>query len=176
VLAGTHPRARVVIRGDGSEKPTLVSTVAARGLRNVTFEPLVPAEQLVDALGNAAVHLVPQLPEGALAAVPSKVFNVLAVGRPVVATAHPGTPLALLAEETPAVRVVPPGDVTAFAGAVADLLDDPARCLELGQAGVDYVRRKATREAAVTAYLELLGLPAPDRPAGREEDLPRLPS
>ena len=74
------------------------------------------------------------------------------------------------------VRVVPPGDVTAFAGAVADLLDDPARCLELGQAGVDYVRRKATREAAVTAYLELLGLPAPDRSDGRAEDHPRLPS
>ncbi len=149
-------KGRVVIRGEGSEKAALVRAVAARGLGNVSFEDLVDADRLPEALAAAAVHVVPQFPEGAAAAVPSKVFNILAVGRPVVVTAAPGTPLADLAEQTSAVRVVSPGDVDALAAEVIALLGDPARSLDLGRLAVDHVRRHPTRAAAVEAYLDLL--------------------
>lgn len=127
-LAATDPDARVVIRGDGSERRSLEDEARRWALTNVVFEEFVPGDRLVDGLAEGRVHVVPQLPEGAEFAVPSKVVNILAVGRPVVVTADEGTPLAALAAECGAVVRVGPGDPTSFAQAVSELLalDDDA--------------------------------------------------
>lgn len=122
VLAVDQPTARVVIRGNGSERRSLEAEANRRGLANVDFQDFVPVERLVEGLAEGRVHVVPQLPEGAAFAVPSKVVNILAIGRPVVVTAEESTPLAALANECDAVLRVPSGDAAAFAAAVMDVL------------------------------------------------------
>lgn len=121
-LAAIDPAANVVIRGDGPEREALASEAVRRRLRNVVFEDFVPSRRLVEGLVEGRVHVVPQLPEGAKFAVPSKVVNILAVGRPVVVTAERGTPLGLLAEDCDAVFRVDPGDVVSLAKEVAAVL------------------------------------------------------
>jgi glycosyltransferase involved in cell wall biosynthesis len=71
----------------------------------------------------------------------------MAAGVPVVAGAQ-GGPLEILRDSEDG-RLVPPGDPIALAGAVADLLADPAARLRLARAA----RVKVEAEYAQPAYL-----------------------
>jgi len=108
-----------VVCGEGPNRARLEAS--ARGLTNIRFHDLQPRERLNDLLGLAMVHLLPQLASAADLVLPSKLANMLASGRPVVATAKPGTGLA--DEVTGCGLVTPPGDVAAFAGAIETLID-----------------------------------------------------
>lgn len=119
-----------VIAGEGSALRDLRDRAA--GLDNLVFAPLQPLDALSDLLSIADVHLLPQLAGAADLVLPSKLTNMLASGRPVVATTLPGT--ALAQEVAGAGIVTPPGDAAAMAGAIAALLDDTDRRHAMGQA------------------------------------------
>lgn len=125
ILDRTRPDIAVVIRGVGGEREALARTVRERGLGNVRFDDLVPADRLNDGLAGATLYLVPQDPQAADCAVPSKVFNIMAAGRSFVATAEEGSSLWQLQRASDAFLCVPPGDAQAFAEAVLRLVDDP---------------------------------------------------
>lgn len=117
------------ICGSGPHRDRLVA--AAVGLTNVRFFDLQPVARLSDLLGIATVHLLPQIAGAADLVLPSKLTNILASGRPVVATAEAGTGLAQEVEGCGVITA--PGDTGAFASAIIDLIDDPLRCAMLGR-------------------------------------------
>lgn len=131
-LAGRSDLA-FVICGEGPFLPELKRL--AQGLDNVQFHPLQPRDRLSDLMGLASIHLLPQIAGAADLVLPSKLTNMLASGRPVLATAAPGT--ALADEVTGCGEITPPGDADAFARALAALLDAPARAAALGLAARD---------------------------------------
>ena len=135
-----------VICGNGPDRARLESLAA--DLPNVCFHDLQPRERLADVLGLASVHLLPQIAGIADLVLPSKLANMFASGRPVVATAAPGTGIA--DEVRGAGVVVPPGDAATFAAAIANLLNDPDRRARLGRAA----RIKAERSWARSAILQ----------------------
>ena len=100
ILRAEVPDVRIVLRGDGSEKARLEETAREEGLTHVRFEPLAAREKFAAALADGDVHLVPQDPSGSNYAVPSKIYSILAAGRPFVCTAQPGSGLSDLAQET----------------------------------------------------------------------------
>jgi colanic acid biosynthesis glycosyl transferase WcaI len=155
-LRTLQPQARILIRGEGSQRTELEREVVERGLTNVTFENLVPESELADSLSRAAVHVVPQLPEGAAAAMPSKIYNVLAVGRPIVASAAENSGIRELARSVEAVRCVPPDDPDAFAMAIRELLNDPVERDRMGRAAIEHTERHRSRHAAAGSYLRRL--------------------
>lgn len=116
---------RVKIQGEGPKRAGLEHDARQRGLTNLDFAGLVPETELADSLRQAAVIVIPQEPQGAAYAVPSKVLNALASGRPVVATALSGSPLADLADQFPTMTVVPPRDGAALAAAVTAAIASP---------------------------------------------------
>ncbi len=129
-----------VICGEGPNRARLEEQ--ARDIGNIQFHSLQPVERLGDLLTTADIHLLPQIAGAADLVLPSKLTNMLASGRPVVATAAPGTGLAM--EVADCGIVTPPGDDTAFAQAIAALADDAARAREYG---VNGQRRAADRWA-----------------------------
>jgi colanic acid biosynthesis glycosyl transferase WcaI len=117
-----HREDRVfVVCGEGPNRAALEQ--AAADLGNIRFHDLQPRERLGQLLGMASVHLMPQLATAADLLLPSKLTNMLASGRPVVATAASGTGLAHEVEGCG--LVTPPGDAEAFAAAIERVLDDP---------------------------------------------------
>src|SRR5690606_21471760 len=93
-----------VICGEGSYRAMLEQRAA--GLANVILKPLQPIDRLNDLLNLATVHLLPQKADAADMVLPSKLTNMLASGRAVVATAYPGTGLAREVEDCGV--IVPP--------------------------------------------------------------------
>ncbi len=119
-----------VICGEGPNRAELERL--ASGLTNVQLHDLQPAEKMGAMLTMADLHLLPQIAGAADLVLPSKLTNMLASGRPVVATTEPGT--GLHAEVDGCGTVTAPGDAPALAAAIAALVDDPTRRARLGEA------------------------------------------
>jgi colanic acid biosynthesis glycosyl transferase WcaI len=111
-----------VICGEGPNRRKLEAL--AQGLGNVQFHDLQPKDRLNDLMGLATIHLLPQVAGAADLVLPSKLANMLASGRPVVATAAEGTGLAR--EVDGCGEAVEPGDAAMFAGAIVRLIEDEA--------------------------------------------------
>ena len=117
----------------GGEGPTKLDFIAAtRGLSQVRHLPLQPSDRLNDWLNLADIHLLPQKAEAADLVLPSKLLGILASGRPVVACSPPGSELSSFVEKAGA--CVPPGDATAFAEALRDLIISPQLRADSGRA------------------------------------------
>lgn len=137
---------QIVLRGAGGNAERLAEWVADAGLDNIEFAPLVPRERLAEGLAAGDIHLVPQDSKIADFAVPSKVFGIMAAGRPFVAASPPGSMLWDLQERSGACVCVPAGDVVALTDAVEALAADPERRADLGRNGRAYaVARHDTR-------------------------------
>jgi colanic acid biosynthesis glycosyl transferase WcaI len=138
-LATRRSDIEIVVRGSGSQAAELMAEIKRLGLANIRMVELQPNEALGTALAAGDIHLVPQRPDAAAFAVPSKVFNIMAVGRPFVATALPDSVLWRLQRQSGAFLCVPPDDPPSFAEAVIRLTDDSRLRQELGRRGREFV-------------------------------------
>jgi len=134
-----------VVCGEGPNRARLEEM--ATGLENIQFHDLQPRERLNDLMGLATIHLLPQLAGAADLVLPSKLTNMLASGRPVVATAAPGTGLAREVEGCGV--IAEPGHVEAFASGIERLVVDSA----LREASALSARRRAEERWAKDAVL-----------------------
>ena len=138
----------LLVCGDGPMRETLMQR--SEGLVNMRFLPLQPLEKLNNLLGMADVHLLPQIAGAADLVLPSKLTNMLASGRPVLATALPDT--ALGQEVDGAGLLVPPGNGVAAAMALERLLDAPEERRALGEEA----RRRALQRWDMSAIITRL--------------------
>jgi colanic acid biosynthesis glycosyl transferase WcaI len=150
------PEVQVIVRGSGNQASVLEEAIAQNALANVRIEELLPDSELNRGLAEGAVHLVPQNPQAADFAMPSKTFNIMAAGRPFVATCGPGSALWRVQREAGAFVCVPPDDAENFTNAVLDLLSDAARRKELGDAGRRHVETHHSRQRVLPQFLRLL--------------------
>jgi len=123
-----------IIGGDGVLKPELEA--ASAGLSNIKFLPLQPLQRLSDWLGMAQIHLLPQNTDAEDLVLPSKLSNMLASGRPVVAVSKHGSEIAKVVAGCG--LVVEPDDETALIAAITSLVDDDVERERLGAAARHY--------------------------------------
>ena len=156
IIRERAPEVRILIRGEGAVRQKLVETAARDNLTNMSFEPLVPKDQVALSMSEGDVHLVPQLPEGQEFAVPSKAFAIMAAGRPFVATAAENSPLEVLTKSTGAGICTVPGNVEMFATEALKLLADPDRRTRMGLAGRRYAEDHVDTDVVMTRLVQLL--------------------
>jgi len=142
-----------VICGEGPNRAELEKLAA--GLGNVQLHDLQPAERMGAMLTMADLHLLPQIAGAADLVLPSKLTNMLASGRPVVATTEPGT--GLYAEVDGCGTVTQPGDAAALAAAVAELAGDPARRATLGEAARARAAERWMKDAIIDRAVAAIG-------------------
>jgi colanic acid biosynthesis glycosyl transferase WcaI len=147
---------RLIIRGDGTQKQNLCDDIRRRDLKCVTVEPLLPRERLSDGLADGLIHIVPQLPDVADFALPSKIFAIMAAARPFVVTARPGSQLFHIADEVGACICVPPLDTEALAHAVESLLDNRGKREVMGKRGRVFVEMNASNHAVLDRLCDII--------------------
>jgi colanic acid biosynthesis glycosyl transferase WcaI len=84
--------------------------------------------------------------------VPSKLYSILAAGRPIVASVDAGTEVARIVERAGAGESVPPDDHAAFTAAVGRLLDNRSGANAMGESGRRFVEDWASPAAVAEAY------------------------
>lgn len=144
-----------VLCGEGATKVRLKE--AFGGLPNVLWLPLQPAERLNELLNLADIHLLPQRADVADLVMPSKLTGMLASGRPILATAHPGTQVAQVVENHG--MVVPPGSPEALLVALKILTDSPVKRKRFGSAARLYAEEYLGFESTMSRFeIELFQL------------------
>lgn len=151
------PRIHFLFCGDGAFRKRLEEACAHA--HNVTMLPLQPLSRLNDLLNAADIHLLPQRASAADLVMPSRLSAMLASGRPVIATADPGTQVAQVVEGRG--LPIPTEDPTALYSAVLLLLEDAALRLRLGrsarQYAVEHLGRQQVLERFERDMLAVLG-------------------
>ncbi len=148
-------RLTIAIVGDGSKRQALEAMVTARGLTSVRFFPYQPKAQLHDSFATADAFLV-SLKRGLEGfIVPSKVYGILAAGRPYIAATDPSSEAAAIVRDGQCGLVAAPGDPAALADAIATMYDHPAATAEMGERA-RRVARQFDRRIAVQMYHDLL--------------------
>jgi glycosyltransferase involved in cell wall biosynthesis len=149
-----RPETRFLIVGDGVGFDDVRRRVQALGLEpHVTMTGF--RRDVPEVMAALDVLVLPSIKSEAVSQV---IPQALAVGTPVVGTTVGGTPEVVREGETG--RLVPPADPRALAGAILELVADPARARAMGRAGQAWVRARYTIDATMarttTVYRELL--------------------
>lgn len=148
-------RIRFAFVGEGAEKESLVARARELRLESVAFHDSVPREEVPALYRAADVCLVPLRAVPLFRSfIPSKMFEILACGRPVLASLE-GEAAEILRESQAAI-VVPPEDVDALVAALLRLAGEPALRSELAGHGRAYVAGHFDRRRLAHRYLELL--------------------
>ena len=141
-------RLHFVFCGDGAFRPQLERMTA--GLGNVSLLPLQPLEKLNELLNAADIHLLPQKEGAAALVMPSKLTGMLASGRPVIATASPGTQVA---DAVSGCGInIAPGDPNALLDAVLALASNATLRRELGLAARLFAEENLGREQVLRRF------------------------
>lgn len=144
----SDPRIHFLFCGDGAFRPRLEELVAHRP--NVTLLPLQPLARLNHLLNAADIHLLPQRASAADLVMPSRLSAMLASGRPVIATAHEGTQVAMVVEGRG--LVVPAEDADALHAAVLLLVEDRGLRLRLGRAAREYAVKHMGKQKVLQQF------------------------
>ena len=143
-IAPTHPAVRLVIAGDGPERPTLVALASELGVADrVDFLGFVDRPRVARLLEQATAVVMPSRFEG----LPLVALEAAWSARPVVAMRAPGLECAVIDGET---ALVVDAEPEALARGLARLLADTDLAQRLGTGG----RARAEREYSIDACAE----------------------
>jgi glycosyltransferase involved in cell wall biosynthesis len=121
----------LVFVGGGAQKSRLETM--ADGLRGVRFLAFRPAAEIPYVLAAADVHVVTVRRGLEGVVVPSKMYGILAAGRPILAVAPRTSDVARIVEEANCGRVADPDDPASVVAAVRELRAKPEALAEMGR-------------------------------------------
>jgi colanic acid biosynthesis glycosyl transferase WcaI len=151
----------IFIIGTGARHAELVALAEQLEVDQVTFLYYQSRGVLPQSLSAADVHVVGLAPGLAGYVVPSRLYGILAVARPVIVAADPESETAQVVERVGCGIVVPPGRPELLARAIRDAHDGKYDLVEMGRRGREWVEREADRSVAVNRYRDLLRELAP---------------
>ena len=122
----------LVFVGDGAQRTRMEA--AAAGRRNVRFLPFFPASKIASVLAAPDAHIVTikRGLEGVI--VPSKMYGILAAGKPIVAVAPRETDVAKIGEERGFAISAAPEDASDVARAVRQIFRNTEVLRKMGEA------------------------------------------
>ncbi|HEY70214.1 MAG TPA: glycosyltransferase family 4 protein [Anaerolineae bacterium] len=138
-----------VIVGDGVKKVELERRAQELGLNNLQFLPFQPLERYPQVLAASDMNLVTLNQQAAMASVPSKMFKMMASGRPVLAITMEGNEVHRLIHDSDCGLTVPPDDPVKLAEALRYAASHPEEMERMGRNARTYLMEKHARRDCV---------------------------
>jgi colanic acid biosynthesis glycosyl transferase WcaI len=159
-----------LIVGEGVSKPDLERKVRDLSLDNVRFLPFQPLVSLPWLRAAADVQVALHRPGTTGYSLPSKIYEIMASGRPLLASADASSDVANLVQDVHCGLCVTPGDANQLADAILTLYRDPALRWAMGQRGRQYAEHKLSCQVVVEQYQQLFAqIVAPSSAPDREQ-------
>jgi colanic acid biosynthesis glycosyl transferase WcaI len=145
-----------VIVGEGIKKESLEAKMKLKQLKNILFLPYQPRELFAEMLAAADLSLVTLNAGAALSSMPSKIFNVMASARPILAVTPPGSEIMQIVEEAGCGWNVPPESPEKLADAIIQLKGSESALIQMGKNGRACLEKNYSRKYCVDAYEKML--------------------
>lgn len=145
-----------VIIGDGVKRQSLEDAARSRRLSNVRFLPFQPLERYPKVLATADMNLVTLNAASAGASVPSKIYKLMASGRPVLAIAPRPSEIARLVEESGCGFVVEPAQTEELTGVLRYAAGHRQEIDMKGQRGRRYLEQHLARRLSTAKIANIL--------------------
>jgi glycosyltransferase involved in cell wall biosynthesis len=149
------PQIHFLLSGWGVGWQRLKEMQRAQPLDNVTLLEPVAESELVELLAAADLWIIPYRRGVAGVSIPSRLYNLLAVGRAIIVAAEPRSEAALVVAEENIGWVVPPQDADALAAAIRGAAADRAELARKGR-GAARAAAKYSADIALTRYRDVI--------------------
>jgi colanic acid biosynthesis glycosyl transferase WcaI len=141
-----------LIVGNGVAKEALVTKARELQLANVRFLPFQPREDLPYLRGASDVQVSLYKSGAANDSFPSKIYEIMASGRPLLASADGDSSVAAAVQMARCGICIRPGDPAALAEAILRLYRNPAERAAMGAEGRRYAEEHHSKNSAVRSY------------------------
>lgn len=155
-LLGAGDALRFVLIGEGSLRARLTSDAAGLPQKNVMVLPYQPNALMPQIYGASDISLVPQAAATGSDAIPSKVYRIMASGRPLIAVTDEDSDLAALVTAAGCGVVVAPGDAGRLAEVLRGAPQRLAEWREMGLRGRAHVAAHYSRAVVCDLYDALI--------------------
>jgi glycosyltransferase involved in cell wall biosynthesis len=155
-LAGKAEAIVFLFIGGGAQRRMIEDEVRRRGLTNVQFRPYQDRAGLSFSVGVGDVHLVSQRPEVEGYVFPSKLYGILAAGRPLVFIGDPQGEISALVNREGIGAAVRQGDAVGLADELLRLAGDAALGEAMGARARVLLCGRYDKRIAFKAWLQLL--------------------
>ena len=145
-----------VFVGDGLVKPKLQNYAKDHNLENVIFAPFQKKEELIYSLNAADVHIVTNAKGIKGVSVPSKIYGILAVNKPVWGILERGSEAWRIIEDSGCGILVEAGDYESIRKSLKDIVSNKKQFVEKYSTGRDYLMEYLTKEKSINAYRDAL--------------------
>jgi colanic acid biosynthesis glycosyl transferase WcaI len=144
-----------LLSGWGSGWKQLTELYARAPLDNVTLIDRVPESELEEFLSAADVWIIPYRRNVAGVSVPSRIYNLLAVGRPIIVAAETDSEAALMLKEQNIGWVARPEDPADLASAIRSAAANPEETLAKGRRAA-LAAQRYTHDRAIASYRQVV--------------------
>ncbi len=151
-----HDGIHFLFIGSGAKRKWMEDTIRDRGLSNITFVNQRPREEQPIFLNACDISIISLLPGMTGAGVPSRTYNIMAAGKPVIALTCEHSEVALLVQEENIGWVVPPGDPSKLVQAILDAQSEPEKLKHMGQRAAAAANEKFSRSIIIEKYHDLI--------------------
>lgn len=151
-----HHQIKLLLVGDGKEKPSLVERAKTQSLDNLIFLPPVAKTELIGIMdrANMGIMCLSDIPSFYYGTSPNKFFDYIASGLPVINN-YPGWVADMIAESGCGI-VVPSGDPVSFADALISLQASPQRQNEMAISASRLANERFNRAQLSAEFVDFL--------------------
>lgn len=149
---------KFVFIGDGAKKHQILKYQKDYNLKNLVIMPYQARSDLPYSLSSSDVSVISLIPGAEDTVSPSKLYGILACGKPIILIASEDSELAQLIREARCGFVVGNGDVSGLVNAIVSLRTNPELLLTMGHNAEQLYQRRFGRLPSVQSYLNLFKL------------------
>jgi glycosyltransferase involved in cell wall biosynthesis len=142
--------------GAGAKRPWLEKQVAQKGLKNVTFVGMLPREQQQAFLNGCDIGLSSLVAGMTGISVPSRSYNILCAGKPILAVGEPEGEISQLLRDKDVGWVIAPGESDKIVAVVKELLADRSVLVGMSKRARELAEAEYSSAYIIGCYADMI--------------------